>query len=252
MMLTKPSGIKRAAHAAARPLLASTLPAARSFPGWVPAAARSLAAFVPAAATPRAARALAAWVLAASFAALAGCGFRLEGTESLPPAMARTYIEAPDRNSEFFLSLRDALRVRGSEIVTEREAADAVLSILTDDTGQRVLSVTARNVPREYEVFYAVSFALDAAERRVIEPESLFATRVYAWNENEVLGKSAEERILRQALAEDLARRVMSRIEASGSGAPSPSNASESSQAPESAPTPAPSTSQSPTSSPAR
>lgn len=241
MMLTKPSGIKRAAHAAA-----GSLPAA------VLAAASSLADSMPAAAPPRAARALAAWVLAASFAALAGCGFHLEGKESLPPTMAKTYIEAPDRNSEFFLSLRDALRVRGSEIVTERESADAVLSILTDDTGQRVLSVTARNVPREYEVFYAVSFALDAAERRVIEPESLFATRVYAWNENEVLGKSAEERILRQALAEDLARRVVGRIAASGSGAASPSNASESSEAPESAPAPRPNTSQSPPSSPAR
>lgn len=182
--------------------------------------------------------AVAASLLAASFAALAGCGFHLEGRESLPPAMARTYIEAPDRNSEFFMSLRDALRLRGSEIVTERESADAVLSILADETGQRVLSVTARNVPREYEVFYSVSFALDAAEHRVIEPESLFATRVYAWNENEVLGKSAEERILRQALAEDLARRVVGRIAASGSGAAAPSNSSGSSNAAPPSPSP--------------
>jgi LPS-assembly lipoprotein len=164
------------------------------------------------------------WCAIALAAGAAGCGFHLEGAGRLPATMARTYIEAPDRNSEFFASLRDALRLRGSEIVSSREAADSVLSILTDDTGQRVLSVTARNVPREYEVFYSVSFALDAGDRKLIEPESLVATRVYAWNENEVLGKSAEERILRQALAEDLARRVVGRIAASGSGAAPSSN----------------------------
>jgi LPS-assembly lipoprotein len=202
MMLTKPSGIKRAALSAIGSAAASAF--------------RAIESLVPSA--------LAGAALAACSAALAGCGFHLEGAESLPRAMARTYIEAPDRNSEFFTSLRDALRLRGSEIVTSREAADAVLSILADDTGQRVLSVTARNVPREYEVFYSVSFALDAGERKLIEPESLVATRVYAWNESEVLGKSAEERILRQSLAQDLARRVVGRIAASGSGAAAPSS----------------------------
>lgn len=157
-------------------------------------------------------------------AGLAGCGFRLEGSAALPKAMTKTYIEASDRNSEFFTSLRDALRLHGSEVVETAADAGAVLSILQDDTGQRVLSVTARNVPREYEVFYSVSFALAAGSSKLIEPESLVATRVYAWNETEVLGKSAEERILRQALAEDLARRVMRRIEARGSAGAAPAS----------------------------
>ncbi|HEU4617626.1 MAG TPA: LPS assembly lipoprotein LptE [Gammaproteobacteria bacterium] len=187
MMLTKPSGIKRAA------------------------------------------------LLAAAAAGLAGCGFRLEGAGTLPPGMAKTYIDAQDRSSEFFTSLRDALRVRGSQVLTSRDGADAVLSVLMDDAGQRVLSVTARNVPREYEVFYTVSVALSVGERKLIEPETMVATRVYAWNENEVLGKSAEEGILRQALADDLARRVMRRIVATGAGAAPPSSSASGSGASEGA-----------------
>src|SRR5690606_9587574 len=92
--------------------------------------------------------------------------------------------------------------------------ATSVLKILEDTSDERVMSVTARNVPREYEIYYAVTFALDAAGKPLIEPESMVATRVYAWNENELLGKTAEERILRRALAEDLALRVLRRIEA--------------------------------------
>ncbi len=154
--------------------------------------------------------------------ALAGCGFHLEGAGTLPRSMAKTYIDASDHNSEFYTSLRDALRLRGAEVVTAPKEAGAVLSIVTDDTGQRVLSVTAQNVPREYEVFYQVGFGLSTGGQTLIEPQSLVATRVYAWNETEVLGKSEEEAILRQALAEDLARRVMRRIEARGTATQAP------------------------------
>ncbi|HEY8519734.1 MAG TPA: LPS assembly lipoprotein LptE [Gammaproteobacteria bacterium] len=144
----------------------------------------------------------------------AGCGFRLEGAGALPPAMARTYLESEDPRSEFTARLVDALRLRGTEIVSSREEADAILRITEDSTGQRVLSVTARNIPREYEVFYAVTFTLSLEGERVLEPQSLVAVRSYTYDETRVLGKSAEEAEIRRALAEDLARQVVRRIEA--------------------------------------
>jgi len=154
----------------------------------------------------------------------AGCGFRLQGAEPLPSSMARTYLQTDEPRSEFYASLREALRRRGAEIVARPEDATSVLRILEDSTDERVMSVTARNLPREYEIFYAVTFALEADGEQLIEPESIVATRVYAWNENEVLGKTAEERILRQALAEDLARRVLRRIEARRRNGPLPAS----------------------------
>jgi LPS-assembly lipoprotein len=77
-----------------------------------------------------------------------------------------------------------------------------------------VLSVSARNTPREYEIFYAVTFALQAGTESLIEPEQLVVTRSYTYDETQVLGKAREERLLRRSLADDLARRVLRRIEA--------------------------------------
>ena len=48
----------------------------------------------------------------------------------------------------------------------------------------------------------------------LIEPEVLIARRSYTYDETQVLGKEREETILRQSLAEDLARQVVRRIEA--------------------------------------
>lgn len=154
-----------------------------------------------------------ALLLGALSGAAAGCGFQLQGAGVLPDVVATTYVEVPDRFTEFHLRLTDALTARGVELTEIRDEAGAVLRILEDETGQRVLSVSARNTPQEYEVFYAVGFSLEAGGTSLIDNEFLVATRSYSYDPTQVLGMSAEEQVLREALAEDLARRVLRRIE---------------------------------------
>ena len=145
---------------------------------------------------------------------LGGCGFHLEGSGTLPAATTTTYLDAANPHTEFYGSLRNALRARGAQVMESRQDAGAVLRILEDNSGQRMLSVSARNIPREYEVYYSVTFSLEADGKSLIPAESLVATRSYTYDETLVLGKSAEEGVLRQSLAEDLARQVLRRIEA--------------------------------------
>jgi LPS-assembly lipoprotein len=151
--------------------------------------------------------------------ASAACGFHLQGSGTLPPALAKTYLASTSPHSDFLLSLTEALRLRGSDVVAQRDQAESVLNVMSDQTGQRVLSVSARNIPREYEVYYAVTFSLQVGEQKVVENESLVVTRSYTYDETQVLAKAAEEQVLRRALAEDLARRVVRRIEALGATA---------------------------------
>jgi LPS-assembly lipoprotein len=156
----------------------------------------------------------------ASFAAVAlaallgGCGFHLQGVGALPSAMVRTYVTTDEPHSPFQQSLREVLRQRGAEVLTAPAEGAAVLNITSDETGQRVLSVSARNIPREYEIYYSVTFSLRVGEESLATNESLVVTRAYTFDETQVLAKAAEEQILRRALAEDLARRVLQRIQA--------------------------------------
>jgi LPS-assembly lipoprotein len=153
---------------------------------------------------------------------LAACGFHLAGSGNLPSAMQTTYLDSGERYSDFYASLSEALRRLGVRLVDSEGEAGAKLLISEDESGQRVLSVSARNIPREYEVFYSVTFALEANGVSLIQPELLVARRNYTYDETEVLGKEREETVLRRALAEDLARQVVRRIEAVAgtSGAP--------------------------------
>ncbi|MGH8224119.1 MAG: LPS assembly lipoprotein LptE [Woeseiaceae bacterium] len=147
-------------------------------------------------------------------ALLAACGFQIRGAADVPPEMARTYIEAPDRYSLFYRKLRDALRNNGVAVVDGASDATTVFSILSDDTGQRVISVSARNVPRDYEVWYTVGYRVTSGERTLIDPTNQTLTRDYTYDETKVLGKAREEEILRAALADDLVRIVLIQISA--------------------------------------
>jgi len=129
-----------------------------------------------------------------------------------PPEMARTFIDVEDRNSLFTRELRTQLRSADVDIVDTAAAATATLSIVFEQTDQRVLSVSARNVPTEYEVYYTIQYLIDAGTRRLIEPQTLTVTRSYTYDSTLVLGKAREEELLRNAIVEDLVRIVLKQI----------------------------------------
>ncbi|MCH8334385.1 MAG: hypothetical protein IIC61_00685 [Proteobacteria bacterium] len=145
---------------------------------------------------------------------LAACGFQMRGATSVPPEMARTYIAAEDQRSLFYRRLRDSLRSAGVNVVASPIEATATFSIMSDIPGQRVLSVSARNVPREFEVFYTVFYSVQTESVTLLEPRSQTLTRDYTWDETKVLGKEKEEQLLREAIVDDLIRIVLIQLSA--------------------------------------
>jgi len=145
-------------------------------------------------------------------ALIAGCGFQLQGAVTTPAAMDRTYIDTEDRYSLFYRELRAQLRAAGVTLVDSPLDATGTLSILIDETDQRVLSVSARNVPTEYEVYYSVEYALASGEQHLLAPQYVTLTRDYTYDETLVLGKAREESLLREAIAKDLVRIVLKQI----------------------------------------
>ena len=144
----------------------------------------------------------------------ASCGFGLQGVTSTPEAMERTYIATQDRFSQFYRELRRNLQAAGVEVLDSPEGATATLSILYDFTDQRVLSVSARNVPTEFEVFYTVRYAISSGEQSLLEPQDLTLTRDYTYDSTLVLGKAKEEQLMRDAIVDDLVRIVLKQISA--------------------------------------
>lgn len=151
-------------------------------------------------------------VLVCAAVSLTACGWRLQGTSKLSPTMMVTYVDADDRYTEFNRALRDRLRVSGAKLADRAGDATAVVRITKDESGQRVLSVSARNTPEEYEVFYAVEYSVASGGTELIPVQRLEVTRDYSYDTTAVLAKQREQAILREALAQDLAGLVVRRL----------------------------------------
>ncbi len=143
---------------------------------------------------------------------VSGCGFQVQGALSTPDELRRTYIEADDRQSLFYRELRAQLQAADVELVDSAAESTGTISILFDETDQRVLSVSARNVPTEYEVFYTIQYAIDGADKRLVEAQTLTLTRDYTYDSRLVLGKAREEELIREAVVKDLVRIVLKKI----------------------------------------
>ena len=145
---------------------------------------------------------------------LSACGFHLRGAVNFPANVSTVYVQAVDRYSPFYRELVTVIQQNGYGPSSDPTSADVIIRVLSDVTDRRALTVSARNVPREYEVYYLVSCSVEIHDEQVIEQQRFILTRDYTYDETKVLGKANEEDVLTNALAKDLVGLLVQTINA--------------------------------------
>lgn len=155
-------------------------------------------------------RALIVWLFVA---VLAGCGFQLRGSLSLPPAMEKVLLQGVAVNSALAIEIRQALVSAGGELVDDRSQASAVLVISDDRFDKRVLSVDSQGRASEYELHYRLGYELrNTANDVLVERQQLDSIRDYIFDPANVLGKGAEESLLRREMRRLAVHRMLERL----------------------------------------
>ena len=83
--------------------------------------------------------------------------------------------------------------------------------LLTDD-GDITLSVSATNIPTEYELTYTVTFAVQSADKELLAPQTISLSKDYSFEERVLLAKEQEADILRAQMARELVSIAMRRL----------------------------------------
>jgi LPS-assembly lipoprotein len=149
---------------------------------------------------------------AAALAGLVGCGFRLAGSDALPAILARPYLSFKDPYSDFAREFEHQLKSSGATVQQIRAKSTASIEITKDLVEQRTLSVSARNIPTEYELTYTVTFAVQGPDQELLKPQTINLSQDYSFVENEQLAKQHEADILRRQMARDLVAIAMRRL----------------------------------------
>jgi LPS-assembly lipoprotein len=154
------------------------------------------------------------WGLTPFLLLLTSCGFHLQGRQPLPQAFGNTYIETQDEQTDFVQDLRKALIADGVKVLRTRGSSSATIEVHEDELTEKILSVSAHNIPTEYELTYSVKFSVTAGGKTLIDHEQVSATRDFSFDEKQMLAKEREQEILREGLAHDLVALVMRRLAA--------------------------------------
>ena len=143
---------------------------------------------------------------------LAGCGFHLQARPELPPQMQRTVLEVQDPYSQFARRLQSHLEQSGANVVTSTEDA-AVLEVPLNEVRKEIQSIGDNARVREYLVRHTVQFRLLSSDGAELIPMQTFEqSRIYSFNEQDILAAEREDEFLRNDLADSLARMVVRRL----------------------------------------
>jgi len=147
---------------------------------------------------------------------LAACGFHLRGYHRpAHVAAASVYLETAD-NGYIAQSVRDQLRSGDTQVVKKADDAQYVLRLTKQKLDRRVLSVSPKTgKAEEYELTLSTLMTVIGPGGEILaDKEPVHATRDYTFDAGAVLGKSSEEEVLQQDLADQIADDILNRLDA--------------------------------------
>ena len=143
---------------------------------------------------------------------LTACGFQLQTKVEMPAEMQRTRLEVQSPYSEFARRLETHLEQSGVKVVTVLGDA-AVLEVPLNRSRKEIQSIGDNARVREYLIRHTVQFRLlDSEGVELIPLQTFEQSRVYSFNEQDILAAERESEFLSKDLADSLARMVVRRL----------------------------------------
>ena len=143
---------------------------------------------------------------------VSACGFRLAGSDPLPGILARPYLSVKNPYSDFAREFEHQLHSSGALVQQVSAKSTATIEVTKDVVEQRTLSVSARNIPTEYELIYTVTFSVQGPDKEMLKPQTINVSKDFSFVEQDLLAKEHESDILRQQMARDLVAIAMRRL----------------------------------------
>ena len=144
---------------------------------------------------------------------LAGCGFKLRGSQPLAPLLDSVYLSGTEQYSELGRLLHRRLVAQEVLLSDSAALAHAQLRIEKDQFSKRVLSLDAQGRANQYELVYQLGYSLRGQDNSEwISSQLLSISREYFYDPNLVLAKQQEELQLKTSMREQLVEQMLQRI----------------------------------------
>lgn len=142
---------------------------------------------------------------------LAGCSFHLRGHAKLP--FETLYLQIQNPHSPFAQELRHGLKSAGIRLTATSAEAQAVLDIVSEYPGKKILTLGAGGRVLEYQLLYHVSLrAYDSQQNDWLPAQEIVLRRDFTWDDTQVLAKQQEELMLSESMRSDMVQQIVRRL----------------------------------------
>ncbi len=146
--------------------------------------------------------------------ACSGNGFHLRKSVELTPQFSSTYLKGLSSKNEFSKTFTDALTEAGGSVVESSDQSKVVVNFSRFEEGRRVIAYTSDRRAREYLVFLKVEYSIQNNNNKSVSvpKHRLNIDRSYLYDPDFALGKSEEEKRVKQTLYEEVTRLILLRL----------------------------------------
>ncbi len=141
-------------------------------------------------------------------ALLAGCGFQLRGTATLPFDTISVPAETP-----LAIDLqRNIASGTNAKVVPQSENPQAILTLQSEGRERLILSLNSQGQVTEYELRYRVAFRVSSPTGTEFIPSSQIVLRRPITFNDQVLAKEAEAELIYREMQQDMVQLIMRRL----------------------------------------
>ncbi|CBL44456.1 Probable rare lipoprotein B [gamma proteobacterium HdN1] len=151
-------------------------------------------------------------LIALTIMSLSGCGFQLRGESKLHTSFSQLAVKGRD-GQVFRQILIEKLEKSG---VTLSDSAEWTIHLLGEDSEKRVSAYSTRAKSAGFELRRVVTFKVIGPGQKSdqIEPTTFSSRRHLLFREDQIIGKLGEEDLLWQEMNQELADRIIYKLEA--------------------------------------
>ncbi|NOT84661.1 MAG: hypothetical protein HOP02_07790 [Methylococcaceae bacterium] len=139
---------------------------------------------------------------------LAACNYHLRGEAEVPEIMRHIYLQSA--SPQLHSSFKEALHSAGAKLSEAPEANGLIINVVNERFDRRTLSLSATGKTNEFQLFYILNFEVLGPDKRLIIPsQSVKVNRDYFNNQQDIIGKSNEEALIREEMYSQAVRSIM-------------------------------------------
>ncbi len=143
----------------------------------------------------------------------AACGFQLRGQAPLP--FETLHVAIPEISPLAIALKRNIAAATHTKLVRDPAAAQAILSVVSEERSKTILSFDTAGRVREYRLRYRLSFRVHDNRGRDYLPQSeISLTRDISFSDTQVLAKEQEELLLYRDMQGDMVQQILRRLSA--------------------------------------